>query len=79
MVADTRGRGALQKGLTPTRAASMRRRLIDLCPDVAAAPQLWDVPAAIDSELAARYAHLELRDRRDWRMGVLCAETPPLP
>ena len=60
-------------------AASMRRRLIDLCPDVAAAPQLWDVPAAIDSELAARYAHLELRERRDWRMGVLCAETPPMP
>lgn len=60
-------------------AAPMRQRLLQLCPDALAAPQLWAVPVIIDAALAERYTHLGLRDRRDWRMGVLCAETPPLP
>lgn len=60
-------------------ATPMRRRLLQLCADVVSAPQLWEVPTTIDRALTARYAHLGLRDRRDWRMGVLCADASPRP
>lgn len=55
-------------------APVMRRRLQQLCAEAAAHPELWSVPPEIDADLAQRYAFLELRDRRDWRMSRLCAE-----
>ncbi len=58
-------------------APPMRRRLHELCPEVERDPGLWQVPEGTDAELGARYAMLELRDRRDWRMPTLCAT--PLP
>lgn len=57
-------------------APAMRRRLHELCPEVDRHPELWQVPKRTDSELAARYAMLELRDRRDWRMTALCGASP---
>jgi hypothetical protein len=55
-------------------APVMQRRLRQLCPEVAARPELWTVSAEVDAALAARYALLDLRDRRDWRMTALCAD-----
>ena len=60
-------------------APRMRSRLLQLCDQVADAPQLWQVDDAVDAELARRYAILGLRDRRDWRLPTLCAATAPVP
>lgn len=57
-------------------APSMRRRLHTFCPQVASAPDIWEVLPETDQALAARYAMLGLRDRRDWRMVSLCAAAP---
>lgn len=60
-------------------APSMRRRLYAFCPEVASSPSIWEVLPQTDDALAARYAMLGLRDRRDWRLPALCATAPGAP
>lgn len=55
-------------------APVMRERLQLLCPEVRRHPQIWQVTPEVDAVLSQRYAMLELRDRRDWRLPQLCAD-----
>ncbi|HMB56758.1 MAG TPA: hypothetical protein VKM35_06075 [Arenimonas sp.] len=56
-------------------APAMRRRLREFCPEVAQAPERYRVPPDEDARLQQRYRQLQLRDRRDWRLDRLCAES----
>jgi hypothetical protein len=52
----------------------IKPRLTTFCPDYQAAPEVW----AIEDEqpLQERYAHLQLRDTSELRLGVLCLQAP---